>query len=144
LGLRSLAGRLAAGVPVSVVAPEVSAPAAVVVAPPEVLGEAGTLGVEAPLAVVPLLLGVAVVVVVVVVGVVVVGVVVVVVEPLVAPLVPDSVPPAATLSPAWATLSAARLATCSTRAPRSPGTLSTTRFTCGFSSSWLTLAVIWS
>jgi hypothetical protein len=30
------------------------------------------------------------------------------------------------------------------RAPRSPGTLSTTRFTCGLSSSWLTLAVIWS
>src|SRR5215217_1247712 len=160
LGLRSPADRLAAVVPVSVVAPEVSAPAAVVLAPPEepeapeaevpeVLGEVGTLGVEAVVAVVPPVLGVAGVVVVVVgvgvVGVVVVGVVgvvVVVVEPLVAPLVPD--PLAATLSPAWATLSAALLATCSTRAPRSPGTLSTTRFTCGFSSSWLTLAVICS
>jgi len=165
LDLRSPADRLAAVVPVSVVAPEVSPAAVVVVPPPEVpddelvlpeldppdvLGEVGTLGVEAPLAVVPLgvvVVGVVVVgVVVVVVGVVgVVGVVVVVVEPLVAPLVPDPVPPpAATLSPAWATLSAALLATCSTRAPRSPGTLSTTRFTCGFSRSWLTLAVIWS
>jgi len=153
LGLRSPADRLAAVVPVSVVAPEVSAPAAVVLAPPEepgapeaevpeVLGEVGTLGVVAVVAVVPPVPGVAGVVVVVVVVVGVVGVVVVVVEPLVAPLVPD--PLAATLSPAWATLSAALLATCSTRAPRSPGTLSTTRFTCGFSSSWLTLAVICS
>ena len=68
--------------------------------------------------------------------------VVVVVAPVVAPVVPD--PVAATLSPASWTLSAALLATCSRRAPRSPGALSTTRFTCGLSSSWRALAVIWS
>ena len=72
-------------------------------------------------------------------------VVVVVVVPLVEPLVPEVPGPlAATLSPASWTLSAALLATCSTRAPRSPGTLSMTFFTCGLSSSWRALAVICS
>jgi hypothetical protein len=72
-------------------------------------------------------------------------VVVVVVVPLVEPLVSEvAVLLVATLSPAWATLSAARFAACSTRAPRSPGTLSTTFFTCGLSSSWRALAVICS
>jgi hypothetical protein len=118
LGLRSLAARLAVVVPVSVVVPAVSPPAVVVAV------ELGGLGVEVVLVVEPELE-------------------VVVVAPLVLPLVP--VPdPAATLSPASATLSAALSAICSRRVPRLPGALSTTFFTCGCSSSWRALAVIWS
>jgi hypothetical protein len=121
---------LAVVVPVSVVVPVVSAPAAVVVVP-----VAGALGVVVVVVGVLGVLGVA--------GVAVVLVAVVVVVPVVEPLVPEEVP-AATLSPAWATLSAARLATCSTRAPRLPGALSRTCLTCGLSSSWRALAVICS
>src|SRR5215218_3303129 len=125
LGLRS-PERLVVVVPVSVVvAAPGSAPDVVVLVPEDVLG---TLGVVVVLA-----------------GAL--GVAVVVVVPAVAPLVPDvSVPdpPAATLSPACWTLSAALLATCSTRAPRLPGALSRTCLTCGLSSSWRALAVICS
>src|SRR4029453_13297699 len=95
----------------------------------------GTLGVVVVVVVALGVLGVA--------GVVVVGVV-----PLVAPEVPEvplvAGPLEATLSPACWTLSAARLATCSTLAPRLPGALSTARLTCGLSSSSRALAVICS
>src|SRR5512132_3222 len=137
LGLRSPEPERLVVLPVSVVVAPGSAPDVVVLVPDEVLG---TLGVVAVLAEELGVLGVA--------GVVgVLGVAVVVVVPAVAPLVPAvSVPAplAATLSPACWTLSAALLATCSTRAPRLPGALSRTCLTCGLSSSWRALAVICS